>query len=81
VAGSGALAAVHDETEVQDPGSGRRYDVKIQFMSVAGDPMSVLIKVAAAHHADRLSLVPARRSGASRSGPPPYVLSGDVAAR
>jgi nucleotide-binding universal stress UspA family protein len=32
------------------------YDVKIQFMSVAGDPVSVLIKVAAAHHADGIVL-------------------------
>jgi nucleotide-binding universal stress UspA family protein len=39
------------------------YHVKTQFVSVAGDPVTVLIKVAAAHHADGIVLGASRAIG------------------
>ena len=35
---------------------GADFHVKTQFLSVAGDPVTVLIKIAAAHHADGIVL-------------------------
>lgn len=51
-----ASLEVAEELKPKIQALGADYHVKTQFLSVPGDPVSVLIKIAAAHHADGIVL-------------------------